>query len=156
MGELKRAAAPFYAGGLKFSCKRCSNCCRYESGFVFISENDLKKLLLAVKMDRDSFLKTYCRWVVDWRGDEVVSLKEKSNKDCIFWDNGCKVYEARPLQCVTFPFWESILSSSEAWEITASDCPGMNSGDLHSLEDIEKKLEKREGHMIIKRAGGEE
>ena len=107
-------------------------------------------------MNRDSFLKTYCRWVTDWRGDEVISLKEKANKDCVFWDNGCKVYEERPLQCVTFPFWESVLSSSKNWEIAASDCPGMNSGALHSLEDIEKTLEKREGHTIIKRAGGEE
>jgi len=146
----------FYAEGLKFSCKRCSTCCRYESGFVYISENDLCKLLSAVKMNRDNFLKTYCRWVTDWRDDEVVSLKEKANKDCIFWDDGCKVYEARPLQCITFPFWESILSSSEAWEIAASSCPGMNSGTLHTLEDIEKILEKREGQMTIKRAGGEE
>jgi Fe-S-cluster containining protein len=148
--------APFYAEGLRFSCKRCSSCCRYDSGFVFVSENDLEKLVLALKIDRDSFVKTYCRWVPDWRGNEVISLREKSNKDCVLWDNGCAVYEHRPLQCKTFPFWESILSSSGAWEIAASSCPGINSGVLHSKGEIEKWLEKRANQPAINRAGGNE
>jgi len=156
MGKSRHASAPFYAEGLKFSCKRCSSCCRHDSGFVFISENDLKKLTFALKMDRDSFLKTYCRWVPNWNGDEVVSLKEKSNKDCIFWDNGCKAYETRPLQCITFPFWEAIVSSNEAWEIAATGCPGINSGELHSVEEIERSIDMRMEQPIINRAGGDE
>ena len=156
MEKSKQTSAPFYAEGLKFSCKRCSSCCRYDSGYVFISENDLKRLLSALRMDRDSFLKTYCRWVQNWNGDEVVSLKEKSNKDCILWDDGCKVYEARPLQCVSFPFWETIVSSKEAWEIAAASCPGMNVGVLHSKEEIESSLETRSEQPTINRVGGDE
>jgi len=152
----KQSSAPFYAEGLKFSCKRCSSCCRHDAGFVFISEIDLKKLTSALKMDKNSFLKTYCRWVQNWDDNQVISLREKSNKDCIFWDNGCKVYEARPHQCISFPFWEAVVSSKEAWEIAATGCPGINSGVLHSREEIESSLETRYEQTIIKRTGGDE
>jgi len=145
----------FYASGLRFSCKRCSACCRYESGFVFLSEEDLKKLMTALKLDRKSVLSIYCRWVTNWKGDETLSLKEKSNKDCILWDRGCTVYDARPLQCVTFPFWESVLASEEAWKIAASGCPGINSGQHHTEETISRHLKSRDSQPVINRIGGE-
>jgi len=146
---------PFYADGLKFSCKRCSSCCRYDSGFVFLSEKDLENLTSTLKMDRNSFIKTYCRWVNDWKGDEVLSLKEKSNKDCILWDNGCIAYEGRPLQCITYPFWESIISSVQSWEIAAASCPGINTGALHTEISIGHDIELRASQPIINRLGGE-
>jgi Fe-S-cluster containining protein len=145
--------APFYASGLKFSCKRCSSCCRYEAGFVFLSEKDLEKLIRAQEMDRNSFLKTYCRWVTDWNGKKVLSLKEKSNKDCILWDSGCTVYASRPLQCVSFPFWESIVSSQQAWEIAATGCPGMNSGALHKASEIGEYVKMRSDEPVIYKKG---
>jgi len=148
---------PFYASGLQFSCKRCSSCCRYESGFVFLTENDMEKLLAELKMDRNSFVKTYCRWVTDFDGKEALSLKEKSNKDCILWDSGCTVYVSRPLQCRTFPFWETILSSQKAWKAAASECPGINSGALHSKESINEYLKMRASEPVIRpRQGGYE
>jgi len=147
-------STPFYASGLKFSCKRCSSCCRYDAGYVFLSENDLKKLMAELKMDRNSFIKTYCRWVNDSQnGNEVLSLKEKSNKDCILWDSGCLVYMARPVQCSSFPFWKSIVASTQAWQIAATGCPGMNKGELHSEKTIGEYIEKRASESIISRQG---
>jgi len=140
---------PFYASGLKFSCKRCSACCRYDAGFVYLSQIDLQMLLDAVKMDKNEFITEYCRWVIDWSGEEVLSLKEKSNRDCVFWENGCKVYSKRPLQCSTFPFWENIISSRESWEIAAAGCPGINTGDLFSEYSISENLYKRAAQPII-------
>ena len=131
---------PFYACGLKFSCKRCSACCRNESGYVFLSENDFILLAAKLQMDTPGFAKTYCRWV--FRGDkECLSLKEKSNFDCIFWDSYCTVYNARPLQCRTFPFWYSTLAGRDNWEATAQRCPGMNCGELHDENAIFTYLE---------------
>ena len=141
--------APFYASGLKFSCRRCSACCRHEAGFVFLSQKDAEKLAARLKMDMGGFIKTYCRWVKDWRGEEVLSLKEKYNYDCIFWDSGCTVYEARPLQCRTFPFWESVVSSVHGWEIAASGCPGINSGELHTEKAIGECIRLRNREPII-------
>ena len=128
---------PFYADGLKFSCTRCSACCRHESGFVYLSENDLSRLANEFGMDYTAFVEAWCRWIPFTEGRERLSLKEKSNFDCIFWNAMCTVYHARPLQCRTFPFWDHILCSPQAWEAAGEGCAGIDRGQLHSREEIE-------------------
>jgi Fe-S-cluster containining protein len=149
---------PFYSGGLRFSCTRCSSCCRHESGFVFLSEKDLRLLAAECQMGYNDFVNTYCRWAPVFFGGslrngetERLSLKEKANFDCVFWDGACTVYSARPLQCRTFPFWRSILGSEEAWNIAASGCPGMGRGTLHDRDEIESCLAARAAAPIITR-----
>jgi len=144
---------PFYAGGLRFSCQRCSACCRFESGYVYLSRQDVSLLRTALDMPYDKFIEKYCRWVPEWNGKSRLSLKEKRNYDCIFWSKehgeGCRVYKERPLQCRTFPFWPSIMESKDNWEMTAQDCPGTGEGELHSRDSIEKMLAKRRMEPII-------
>ena len=44
---------------------------------------------------------------------------------CVFFDfekKGCKIYEARPTQCRTFPFWEYFKNNQEELE---AECPGI-------------------------------
>ena len=74
----------------------------------------------------------------------MISLTEKENYDCIFWDGGCTVYEHRPLQCRSYPFWGANLESKEAWRGLAAVCPGANRGKLHSLAEIERWLKARQ------------
>ena len=71
------------------------------------------------------------------RGGEV-SLRERGNADCIFWDaeRGCSVYEDRPRQCRSWPFWGSVVHSAERWAEEAGECPGMNHGPLHEAREI--------------------
>ena len=118
---------------------------------MFLSENDLGKLAAELKMENNRFIKTYCRWVTDINGKEVLSLREKSNKDCILWDSGCSLYSVRPLQCSTFPFWKSIAASAQTWKIAASGCPGMNTGKLHSGKAIGRYIEMRDLQPVINR-----
>ena len=70
------------------------------------------------------------------------SLREFPNGDCVFFDSEtrkCQVYEARPRQCRTWPFWTSNLKSPEAWEETCRVCPGSGKGKLYQLEHIESQ-----------------
>jgi len=146
---------PFFAAGLRFSCERCSSCCRHESGFVYLSENDLSRLANEFKMEYTAFIQTWCRWVAfDQDGErrfERLSLKEKSNFDCIFWNAGCTVYPARPLQCRVFPFWDNVVCSSEAWKTAGRGCPGINHGELHTREEIENFLRLMGEELVIER-----
>jgi len=88
----------FYKDGLHFECRRCSNCCRYEPGFVFLSYHDLKRLEYATSLSRAECVSRYCRGIYI-HGTYRLSLIEKDNYDCIFWsEEGCLVYEHRPLQ----------------------------------------------------------
>jgi len=146
----------FYFSGLKFSCIRCSYCCRKESGFVYLSENDLSLLAKKLGMDYTEFVKTWCRWVPFTRNRERLSLKEKSNFDCIFWSaseggEGCSVYETRPLQCRTYPFWDAVVCSEKAWNQAGKSCPGINSGTLHEKETIEDFINRLENEPVIER-----
>jgi Fe-S-cluster containining protein len=67
-----------------------------------------------------------------------VSLREKANDDCVFWDKdrGCTVYPVRPAQCRTWPFWGSNVETPEAWERTTKICPGSGRGELIPVEEI--------------------
>ncbi|MDR2792255.1 MAG: YkgJ family cysteine cluster protein [Treponema sp.] len=140
----------FYQNGIRFSCTRCSACCRYESGFVFLSDDDLMRLVNALNLPRHEMESLYCTWVPSGTIDRL-SLKEKPNLDCIFWDNGCSVYESRPLQCRTFPFWDSILASAGAWERVAKDCPGMGQGTFYSFDEIENMAKQGNARTLIQR-----
>ncbi|MDR2403148.1 MAG: YkgJ family cysteine cluster protein [Spirochaetaceae bacterium] len=140
---------PFYAQGLQFSCIRCSACCRYEPGYVFLSGKDVESLSIALQMEHNEFAETYCRWIPGSGGMIHLSLKEKSNYDCIFWKDGCSVYHARPLQCRTFPFWPANVASAAAWRGVAAVCPGMGKGRLYSGEYIESRLAEQKEEAIL-------
>ena len=135
----------FYHDGVRFECTRCSRCCRHEPGYVFLSEQDLKSLAAYLQLSQGEMLERFCR-VVDIAGIPRVSLKERSNYDCIFWAPGkeCTVYEARPLQCRAFPFWAANLASPADWQRAARRCPGIGQGPLHTRRSIEKWLRRRE------------
>ena len=46
------------------------------------------------------------------------SLKELPDGACVFFRKGvgCTLYEHRPRQCRTWPFWDSNLKSPRAWK----------------------------------------
>ena len=145
--------SPFYAQGLRFSCTRCSACCRHDSGYVFLSGKDVSILGAALDMEYGEFTKVYCRWIPSVNGTWQLSLREKSNFDCIFWtEEGCSVYEKRPLQCRSFPFWQSVVCDKRNWKMTAQGCPGMGRGSLHSTDSIKKWLALRLKEPIISRS----
>lgn len=144
----------FARGGLRFECTRCSQCCRYTPGYVFLSPADVTTLARH-GLGRDDFLSRYCR-AVDFGLSRRYSLKEKPNLDCIFWENGgCSVYVARPLQCRSFPFWSALVTSQAEWENQARLCPGMGKGPLHPWGEIKEWLERRFQEGFLE-ADGEE
>jgi len=49
---------------------------------------------------------------------------------------GCTVYEDRPRQCRTWPFWRSNLGSQESWSDAAASCTGMDHGSHHEPDEI--------------------
>ncbi len=139
---------PFYNKGLRFECTRCNACCRFEPGYVFLSEHDIERLMAATGLKREEFLARYCREVPSGDG-LMISLKEKPNYDCIFWDEGCTVYPYRPLQCRSYPFWGPNLTSRLAWDSLKGHCPGVGKGKLHTQEEIESWLASRKDDPLV-------
>jgi len=141
----------FYAKGLQFSCQRCSSCCRHDPGFVNLSEQDLSKLCDWASLSRENFISKYCRWVDRSDGYAYLCLLEKSNYDCILWDEGCVAYESRPFQCVSYPFWPSLVRDEDWWKANAQDCPGVGKGKKFSKEEIDDFLTKRKSEPFIRK-----
>lgn len=132
-----------YEQGLRFTCTQCAHCCKDEPGYVFLSEEEISAIAAHLSLSRLAFLQHYCRRV-QMADIYMISLLERRNNDCVFLtEAGCRIYQARPLQCRSYPFWDSIVSSREYWDQEARDCPGMNQGELHSKEEIERWLALR-------------
>lgn len=133
--------APWYADGLRFSCTQCGHCCSGAPGYVWITAAEIRALAKRFDISVPTFQKKYVRKV----GHEW-SLKELADGDCVFlkrMPDGkaiCGVYEDRPAQCRTWPFWTENVQTPEAWEYVTEDCPGANHGTLHSLPVIQAAL----------------
>ncbi|MBX7166903.1 MAG: YkgJ family cysteine cluster protein [Pirellulales bacterium] len=133
------AAAPWYREGLRFTCSECGDCCTGAPGFVWVNQAEIDALAARLKMEVGDFERKYVRAVGVRR-----SLIEFANGDCVFFDpqaRNCKVYEDRPRQCRTWPFWESNLKSPQAWKETCEICPGSGQGKLHALQQIVERIE---------------
>ena len=134
----------FYDKGLRFECQMCRYCCSADPGYVYLTKNDIERASSALSLSFDDFMKAYCR-LVDFGGYSLVSLREMENYDCIFLTpNGCAIYEARPLQCRTYPFWKNVMESEESWKAEGRCCPGIGKGALVSRKEIEKRLKDGE------------
>ncbi len=131
----------WYSEGLRFECSECGDCCTGAPGYVWV--NKAESTLIANKLgidDVEEFLDKYTRKIGIRR-----SLKEFPNGDCVFFETearNCSVYEARPRQCKTWPFWSSNLKTPEDWERTCNDCPGSGTGKLFQIDEIEERRDQ--------------
>ncbi|MFL5341123.1 MAG: YkgJ family cysteine cluster protein [Gemmataceae bacterium] len=128
---------PWYKDGLSFTCTRCGNCCTGEPGFVWVDDEEVRAIAAVRTEPAEQILVLYTR---DAQGRRT--LREKVNGDCVFYDRGagCTVYEARPRQCRTWPFWESNVVTPAAWKRTQANCPGAGHGELIPAEEITLRL----------------
>jgi len=125
---------PWYRKGLRFECTQCGKCCGGAPGTIRVSDDEIAALARRLDLSDSDFRARYTRRI---RGGELT-LVEKANYDCAFFDReeGCSVYDDRPRQCRTWPFWSSVVHSNETWDDEAEECPGMNSGRLRDAAEI--------------------
>ncbi len=127
--------------GLRFRCTMCGNCCTGPEGYVNVSDQEVATLAARLRVTTEAFVRDYTRQTVFGR-----SLTEKPTPhglDCVFLDREtvpgkavCGVYEDRPEQCRTWPFWPSIIASRRTWEQAKRTCPGIDEGPLIPPEKI--------------------
>jgi len=113
----------------KFKCTGCGKCCTGFSGYVWLTDDDIEVMCKKLKLPRDEFLSKYTRLV-----GTRYSLLEKSEEeefDCIFLQDKkiCTLYDARPTQCKTYPFWPEIIRDAESWEKEKASCEGIDHED---------------------------
>ena len=137
-GESK---GPWYRDGLKFECTQCGACCSGEPGYVWVDQSEIDAMAEVMELESDEFEKRFVRQVGTDR-----SLTEYPDGDCILLDpetRKCTVYHARPIQCRTWPFWDSTLKKKKDWKETCEVCPGAGTGRLYTFKEIEKARKQK-------------
>lgn len=135
------SADRWYRDGLRFECTQCGQCCSGEPGYVWVDEQEITQLANDMKLSVEEFEAQFVRQV----GPDK-SLKEYPDGDCILLDpetRKCTVYAARPIQCRTWPFWDSTLETKEDWKQTCDVCPGAGKGKLYNFTEIETARKKK-------------
>lgn len=136
----------WYASGLKFSCTQCGNCCTGAPGYVYVNQDEIEKIAAFIGRPGQGLGKEHLRRV----GRGYSLTEDKANGDCVFLkrtpqgQRTCSIYPVRPLQCRTWPFWDSLLESQEEWDGAARECPGMNKGKKYDFVQIEIRRKARE------------
>ena len=122
--RMRKTIAPFtlpwYEDGLKFDCTECGKCCRVD-GDVWLAPEESKNIMSHLGYSIDDFRKQYIRAEVspdDGNAQESWMCLKRNEGACIFLNplGQCSIYEVRPIQCRTYPFWPSLLESRETWE----------------------------------------
>jgi Fe-S-cluster containining protein len=106
---------------------------------VWVNRQEIASLAKLVGVTVEEFERLYVRQV-----GLRQSLVEFPNGDCVFFDGKkrvCTVYDARPRQCRTWPFWKSNVKSPESWKATCEQCPGSGKGKLYSLDQIQEAVD---------------
>ena len=127
----------WFKDGLRFGCRICGNCCTGEPGYVWVTAEEINAIAKAVHLSPSQFESSFVRRIEKGR----KSLIELPGGDCVFFDHDkrrCKVYEVRPLQCRTWPFWKQNVDLPNSWRKTAKFCKGCNNpnGAFFTAEEI--------------------
>jgi len=110
------------------ACSTCQGrCCTGESGYIYVTKIEVQNLAQLLNLEIDDFVRKYL-----FKKGYKYSIKEilfNDSHECVFYDresNGCQVYDARPTQCKTFPFWDYYKTRVDELKL---ECPGVLTKD---------------------------
>lgn len=136
------ARTPWYVAGLAFECRQCGRCCAGpHEGYVWVNDDDIVAIAEYLGIPADGMRRKYVHKV----GSRYSLIERSDSRDCIFLradESGqrrCRVYAVRPVQCRTWPFWASNLTSPDAWAEAGLKCEGVNRGQRIDFDEIETR-----------------
>lgn len=136
-----RPDAPWWADGVRFGCTCSGKCCTLHGdySYVFLRREDERQIAARLNLSVRRFRQRYTR---------RISVGQRSlifpDGHCAFLvDRQCAIYEDRPRQCRTWPFWEENLDR-QVWEKdVAAFCPGVGRGRKYTEAEIREVLAGR-------------
>jgi len=114
------------APNVRFECLLCGKCCvdhpnRKRS--VVLTEKDVRMIRNKTRMIPDNFCDRHPN-----HRPYLYIMRMKDGKCTFFGEDGrCKIYDARPLVCRTYPFSFKITEDSIIFQ-SDPECPGMGRG----------------------------
>lgn len=106
-------------------CDTCAGkCCIGESGYIWINKTEIEKLAKHLNISIEDVGQKFLLKIGYKYSIKEIQL-EKDNYACVFFDlnkKQCSIYEARPTQCRTFPFWDYFKENKEE---VFKECPAV-------------------------------
>lgn len=97
---------------------------------------DRRRMAKVMGLTTREFTKKYCD-----QEDGIWKLANPPEGDCMFLKNKrCSVYQGRPTQCRTWPFWPETMKAKTWSGEVAQFCPGVGKGKVWSREEVESQL----------------
>jgi len=129
----------WWSEGLRFQCQGSGKCCTShgEYGFVFLTKEDRQRMAKHLDLTLSAFTRKYCE-----KTNGFFHLKEDGkNPDCHFLkEKRCSIYEARPIQCRTWPFWPDVMNAKTWKKEVVTFCPGVGKGPVIPADKIQQAL----------------
>ena len=126
----------YHDTALPFDCTACGKCCKTK-GSVWMSPEEVTNASALLGISAVAFVDRYASHTIQDDPDVAAAtttmttttppwakLTNNSEQHCVFLkDNLCQIYQARPIQCSTYPFWPNIMKSATSWnrEVRLSD-----------------------------------
>lgn len=109
------------------ACEVCrGECCRW-GGYVWVREEEIQAMAELMDMGLEAFANEYLKAAYN-RLSLQERLRDGESHCCLFdpFNSNCLVYEARPEQCRTFPYWDAY---NENFQPLLEICPGISVRD---------------------------
>ena len=127
----------------------CGACCTGPPGLIAFTRAEGERIAARLGVTYDEFVARYTH--ATEAGRSLNEVRTEHGHDCVFLDRTsaaarglrggrgggvCTLYEDRPLQCRTFPWWPQNVDSPRSWARTARECEGVNRGRVVPVEAI--------------------
>ena len=122
--------------GLRFRCQRCGRCCSWP-GSVYFTAAELARAAAACGLAQRAFGEQYAVRRLD---DDCFELHATRGCPLLGADRTCRIYDARPLQCSSYPFWRSNVRNAAARRQLIADCRGTHAGPWHRRATVEARI----------------
>lgn len=106
------------------ACQSCSGkCCIGESGYIWVSQEEISAIAQKLSLSKEEFINKYLL-KIRYRFT-IKEIVYEGGYGCVFFDmekKMCRIYDVRPQQCRTFPFWEYFKENIDE---VVTECPGI-------------------------------
>ncbi|HMZ37316.1 MAG TPA: YkgJ family cysteine cluster protein, partial [Leptospiraceae bacterium] len=127
---------------IRFECTGCGNCCKGRGEVYFTGANIRgAEKILGIKGEEK---KKFRRKLIQTKRNGLYI--HMTNGRCMLLDDQdrCTIYESRPLQCSTYPFWPGFFQDEDDFSFLKNECEGIGrrGGEVFSKLAIRRRTLK--------------